>query len=118
MKVAIIGASGKLGKYMIQHCLDKGYMVTGVCRPQSVKKLDEFKNQIKIIPGKTNEREVIQAAVKGRDAVLTVLVPWGSKITHQAQLKQCWISQRRMLDLSSPAVGILVKTAKIAIVGK
>lgn len=30
-KVCIIGASGKLGQYMIQSCLDRGYEVVGVC---------------------------------------------------------------------------------------
>ena len=30
MKVCIVGASGKLGQYMIQHCLDRGYEVAGV----------------------------------------------------------------------------------------
>ena len=42
MKVAIIGASGKLGRYMVRHALDRGYGVVGVCRAQSVAKLDEF----------------------------------------------------------------------------
>lgn len=77
LKVCIVGASGKLGKYMIKHCLDRGYKVVGVCREQSVSKLEEFKNQIKIIPGNTNDREVIKTAVESCDAVLTVLVPWG-----------------------------------------
>jgi len=76
-KICIIGASGKLGKYMVQHCLDRNYEVIGVCRPKSVSKLDEFKDQITIVPGRTNDRDVIKKAVKGCDGVLTVLVPWG-----------------------------------------
>jgi putative NADH-flavin reductase len=40
MKVCIVGASGKLGQYMVQHALDRGYQVVGVCREQSVAKLD------------------------------------------------------------------------------
>lgn len=76
-KVCIIGASGKLGKYMVQHCLDRNYEVVGVCREKSVSKLDEFKDQITIVPGRTNDREVIKKAVKSCDGVLTVLVPWG-----------------------------------------
>ena len=77
MKVCIVGASGKLGKYMVQHALDRGYEVVGVCREQSVEKLDVFKGRITVTPGATNDREVIKKAVAGCDAVLTVLVPWG-----------------------------------------
>ncbi len=40
MKICIIGASGKLGTYMVQHALDRGYEVVGVCRERSVSKLD------------------------------------------------------------------------------
>jgi hypothetical protein len=58
MRVCIVGASGKLGQYMIQHALDRGYEVVGVCREQSVPKFDRF-------------------AVC--DGVLVVLAPWGMR---------------------------------------
>jgi uncharacterized protein YbjT (DUF2867 family) len=77
VKVCIVGASGKLGQYMVQHALVQGYEVVGVCRERSVDKLDAFKARITIIPGATNDREVIKKAVAGCDGVLTVLVPWG-----------------------------------------
>ena len=77
MKVCIVGASGKLGQYMVQHALDRGYEVVGVCREQSVEKLESFKGRITIVPGATDDRDVIKRAVAGCDAVLTVLVPRG-----------------------------------------
>jgi hypothetical protein len=76
-KVCIVGASGKLGQYMVQHALDRGYQVVGVCRERSVSKLDAFEGRITVIPGATNDRDVIKKAVAGCDGVLTVLVPWG-----------------------------------------
>lgn len=76
-KVCIIGASGKLGKYMVTHALNKGYEVVGVCREKSIAKLHEFDGRISVVPGATNDPEVIKKAIKGCDGVLTVLVPWG-----------------------------------------
>jgi hypothetical protein len=77
MRVCIVGASGKLGQYMVQHALDRGYEVVGVCRQESVGKLDAFKERISVVPGATNDPEVIKKAVTGCDGVLVVLVPRG-----------------------------------------
>src|SRR6266699_2923622 len=77
MRVCIVGASGKLGKYMVQHALDRGYEVVGVCREQSVGKLDKFKGRITVVPGATNDPDVIRRAIAGCDGVLVVLVPRG-----------------------------------------
>ena len=77
MRVCIVGASGKLGRYMVQHALDREYDVVGVCRQQSAEKLDAFKERITVIPGATNDPEVIKRALAGCDGVLVVLVPRG-----------------------------------------
>lgn len=100
MKVCIIGASGKLGRYMAQHALDRGYEVVGVCRERSVGKLDDFKGRITVIPGATNDRKIIQKAVEGCDGVLTVLVPWGNQqySTGTAQA---------VLDFASPGARLI-----------
>jgi len=77
MRICIVGASGKLGRYMVQHALERGYEVVGVCRARSITKLDAFKDRITIVPGMTNDRQIIKGAVAGCVAVLTVLVPYG-----------------------------------------
>jgi len=76
-RVCIVGASGKLGQYMVQHALDRGYEVVAVCRAASVAKLDRFQGRITVMPGPTNDRDLIQRAVAGCDGVLTVLAPLG-----------------------------------------
>ena len=100
MRVCIVGASGKLGQYMVQHALDRGYEVAGVCREQSVAKLDAFTGRITVIPGATDDREVISKAVADCDGVLTVLAPLGvhgySSGTAQA-----------VLDLASPGARLV-----------
>src|SRR3954469_14432882 len=77
MRICVVGASGKLGRYMVQHALDRGYEVVAVCRDKSVGKLAEFEGRINIVPGATDDPEVIKRAVAGCDGVLVVLVPRG-----------------------------------------
>ncbi|SEM71256.1 NAD(P)-dependent oxidoreductase [Nitrosomonas marina] len=100
MKICIVGISGKLGQYMLQYCLERGYDVVGVCRHQSVEKLAAYKGRIKIIPGFTNDREVIKKAVEGCDGVLTVLVPWGVDNYSSGTAKA-------VLDLTDPATRLV-----------
>jgi NAD(P)-dependent dehydrogenase (short-subunit alcohol dehydrogenase family) len=100
MKVCVVGASGKLGRYMVQHALDRGYDVVGVCREKSVPKLDEFKDRITIVRGATNDREVVGKAVAGCDGVLTVLVPWGMQ--HYASG-----TAQAVLDLAPPGARLI-----------
>jgi NAD(P)H-binding len=76
-RLCIVGASGKLGRYMVQHALDRGYDVVGVCREQSVGKLADFDGRITVVPGASDDRDVIRRAVVGCGAVLVVLVPRG-----------------------------------------
>lgn len=123
-KICIVGASGKLGQYMVRHALDRGYEVVGVCRERSVSKLNKFKGRITVVPGATNDGRVIKKALKGCDGVLTVLVPWGvhqySSGTAQAVLDHArpdarlifscgWHITRDGQDVYSPAFKAIVK---------
>jgi hypothetical protein len=101
MKVCIVGASGKLGHYMIEHCLDRRYDVVGVCRDQSVPKLDAYRERITVVAGRTNDREVIQRAVAGCQGVLTVLAPWGVKAHYASGTAQA------VLDFAEPGARLI-----------
>jgi uncharacterized protein YbjT (DUF2867 family) len=100
MKVCIVGASGKLGRYMVQHALDRRYEVVGVCREQSVGKLDPFKGRITVVPGATDNRTVIERAVEGCDGVLVVLAPRG--VHHYASG-----TAQAVLDYSPPGARLI-----------
>ncbi len=65
MKVCIVGASGKLGQYMVRHCLDRGYEVVGVCRAQSTGKLVRL--ALSMVEALTNDALIHEApAIVGR----------------------------------------------------
>ncbi len=100
MKVCVVGASGKLGQYMVRHALDRGHEVVGVCRPQSVGKLGAFRGRVTVVPGMTDDRDVIRRAVAGCDGVLTVLVPWG--VHHYASG-----TAQAVLDLARPGARLV-----------
>ena len=103
VKVCVVGASGKLGRYIVQHALDRSYEVVGVCRKQSVAKLDAFRDRISIVPGPTDDRDVIERAVSGCNGVLTILAPWG--MNHYASG-----TAAAVLDLTSPASRLVFST--------
>ncbi|MCB9832261.1 MAG: NAD(P)H-binding protein [Planctomycetes bacterium] len=95
MKTCIIGASGKLGRYLVGHALELGHEVVGVCRTQSCAKLADFAERIRIVPGATNDRAVIAEATADCDTVLCVLVPWSRQ--HYASG-----TAQAVLDLAPP----------------
>lgn len=94
-KVCIVGVTSRLGSYMAQHALDRGYEVVGVCREQSVGKLGALQGRITVVPGELCDRDVIREAVAGCDGVLTVLLPWGTE-GHATRTAQA------VLDFSKP----------------
>ena len=89
MKICIIGASGKLGSYMVQHALDRGYEVVGVCRERSVSKLEAFKGRITVIPGATNDRQVISRLSQAATGCSPCWSPGGFTSTRRERPRPC-----------------------------
>lgn len=100
MRVCILGISGKLGRYMVDHALAHGYQVQGVCRPQSLPKLARWGGRIRVFPGRTDDRAVVAEALRGCDGVLTVLFPWGMRGYATG-------TARAVLDLAEPGARLV-----------
>lgn len=62
---------------MVRHALERGHEIVGVCREKSVDKLAEFEGRISVVPGATDDPDIIGRAVAGCDGVLVVLMPRG-----------------------------------------
>lgn len=72
MKVVIFGASGSVGKHLVQQALNKGHQVDAFCR--NIDKLDTFEHKsLNKIKGDVFHLKEVEKAVKGKDAILVVL---------------------------------------------
>ncbi len=76
-KVCVVGASGKLGRHVVEQALGRGYDVVGGVPGAERRQARRPRRAITVVPGDTDDPAAIARAVAGCDAVLTVLVPWG-----------------------------------------
>jgi putative NADH-flavin reductase len=80
MKVAIIGACGKLGTRLVGESLNRGYRVVAVCRESSAGRLDQFaaRDGMSVIaaPVVSDEAALVRA-LAGCDAVVAVMITVG-----------------------------------------
>jgi len=75
MKLTIFGATGVTGKLLVKQALEKGDQVIAYVRNPA--KLDIKHERLTIIQGELADEEKIESALKGSDAVLSVLGPRG-----------------------------------------
>lgn len=72
MKIIIFGASGTVGKHLVQQALEQGHEVSTFCRDLS--KLDAFNHaSLNKIKGDVFNLESVGKAIEGKDAVVVVL---------------------------------------------
>lgn len=71
--VALLGATGMVGRFIIQESLARGYGIRALARTPS--KLDEYRDQIAIVKGDARDPEVIRQLLSGSDVVISALGP-------------------------------------------
>lgn len=76
MKITIFGATGRTGKQLVEQALGAGDQVVAYVRAPS--KLEQKHERLTVIRGELKDREGIERAVNGADAVISVLGPRGS----------------------------------------
>ena len=68
MRIAITGATGFIGRYIVQKCLKKNHQCRAWCRPQSNR--DGIDSRVEWIEGELNNEESTRKLVAGCDAVV------------------------------------------------
>lgn len=71
--VALLGATGMVGGYLLREALARGHEVRALARNPA--KLDEFRDQITIIAGDARDSRVIESLLLGSDVVVSALGP-------------------------------------------
>lgn len=115
----ILGASGKIGKLVLNEAIERGYNVTVIVRSKS--KIKENGN-VQLIEGSVLDDNVLTEAMKGQDAVVSCLGvlrenqanPW-SKVVPPANLTELVADKtlnlmsefgvKRLISISAAGVG-------------
>ena len=78
MKLVIFGATGTVGRQVVQQALEQGHTVTAFAR--DLTKLDIQHPQLSFAPGDVLDASAVEQAIRGQDAVICVLGS-GKKVT-------------------------------------
>jgi len=78
MKLALFGATGSTGQYIIEEALKQGYALSVYTR--DAKKLAAFAGKVEIVVGDLQDRDAIAKCVQGADAVISALGPNSFKV--------------------------------------
>ena len=111
MKIAVFGATGGIGKFVVKHCLEKGYEVNAYVRnPDKVKIESENLN---IFVGEVSDYNKIKDVIYGCDAVIIALgisMKWGYEDidaikAHENIVKAMKETRvNRLIDWSTPSI--------------
>jgi putative NADH-flavin reductase len=113
MKILVLGASGGCGLEVVHQAVARGYQVTAVVREETPFKAPD---DVKVVRGSVLNRELLESAVKGKDAVISCLGlnrknklnPW-SQITSPKELTSQTVSN--LISILNPEVKLAVISA-------
>ncbi|XP_062387038.1 flavin reductase (NADPH)-like [Sardina pilchardus] len=71
MRIAVLGASGQTGQYLVKQAIQKGYGVTAVVR--SPDKLVLRHEKLKVVKGDVFSKDSLKPLLQGHDAVISCL---------------------------------------------
>ena len=93
MRVCIVGASGKLGKYMVQHALDRGYEVVAVCRAESVGKLADFEGRSTSCPARPTTARSYSGRSRAATGCSSCSSREGYTVTRRERPRRSWTTR-------------------------
>ena len=71
MKIIIFGASGSVGRHLVQQALEKGYELTAFTR--NAANITKQHSNVRIVEGDVLDANAVEAAVSGQEAVFCVI---------------------------------------------
>src|SRR6202521_71231 len=83
MKLAVLGATGRTGRLVVEQALAAGHTVTALVR--SPEKLTTSNSNLRVVTGKATDTSDVSRALEGADAVISTLGGKGSVIADSTQ---------------------------------
>jgi nucleoside-diphosphate-sugar epimerase len=78
MKIAITGATGFLGRYIVRHLAKTGHQLRCWYRPESDRSgFEDVAHAVEWLPGELGDQIVSESLVHGMDALIHAAVQWG-----------------------------------------
>ena len=73
MRITILGASGRIGRHVLEQALDAGHEVTVLVRDAA--RLGTLADRVHLVTGTVNDPAAVGQAVQGSDAVISTIGP-------------------------------------------
>ncbi len=73
MRIALLGATGRTGRLVLDEALRRGHDVSALARTPA--KLDPVSDRVRVVPGASTAREVMDRVLDEADAVVSALGP-------------------------------------------